>query len=83
MISMYTSMLHEHVWMLNTHMIDHLIEICQYFSDKIKDLVFFGMYVEYMVLFDCKTYQIQGLYCPFLHTDYARIESYLNKTRSL
>ena len=28
MLKMYTSMLHEHVWMLNAHMIDKMIEIC-------------------------------------------------------
>ena len=28
MLSMYTSMLHERVWMLNAHMINNMIKIC-------------------------------------------------------
>ena len=33
------------------------IEICGYYDDEIKDLIFWEMYVEYKVSFDWKTRQ--------------------------
>ena len=60
---------------------DLLIEICWYYDDEIKDLILCVMYDEYKVLFDWKTRQIQGMYCPFVHIDYAT-RSLINKDRS-